>query len=74
MKVNILFSLLMSSYVVFHFLSKGREHYTRANSEYVVFAWNDLGMHCLNPTYDELVILPPYNTVNVQVVKRGNPP
>jgi hypothetical protein len=44
------------------------------NTEYVVFAWNDLGMHCLNPSYDELVILPPYNTVNVQVVKRGNPP
>jgi len=42
--------------------------------EYVVFAWNDLGMHCLNPSYDELVILPPYNNVNVQVVKRGNPP
>lgn len=44
------------------------------NSEYVVFAWNDLGMHCLNPTYDELVILPPYNNVQVQVIKRGNPP
>ncbi len=44
------------------------------DSEYVVFAWNDLGMHCLNPTYDELVILPPYNNVHVQVIKRGDPP
>jgi hypothetical protein len=44
------------------------------SNEYVVFAWNNLGMHCLNPTYDELVILPPYNTVEAQVVKRGNPP
>ena len=26
---------------------------------YVVFAWNDLGMHCLNPSYDKAVILPP---------------
>jgi hypothetical protein len=41
---------------------------------YSVFAWNDLGMHCLNPTYDKLVILPPYNNVMVQVVKRGDPP
>jgi hypothetical protein len=40
----------------------------------VVFAWNDLGMHCLNPTYDAAVILPPYNNVWAQVVKRGNPP
>src|SRR5512146_609158 len=42
--------------------------------DYSVFAWNDLGMHCLNPTYDKLVILPPYNNVMVQVVKRGDPP
>jgi len=41
---------------------------------YVALAWNDLGMHCLNPTYDKAVILPPYNTVWVQVIKRGNPP
>lgn len=41
---------------------------------YVVFAWNDLGMHCLNPTYDQAVILPPYNTVWAQVIRRGDPP
>jgi len=44
------------------------------NAPYTVLAWNDLGMHCLNPTYDEGVLLPPYNTVWAQVVKRGNPP
>lgn len=43
-------------------------------AKYVVFAWNDLGMHCLNPTYDTAVILPPYNTVWAQVIERGNPP
>jgi len=42
--------------------------------DYVVFAWNDLGMHCLNPTYDTAVLLPPYNTVWAQVVRRGDPP
>ncbi len=44
------------------------------NSAYVVFAWNDLGMHCLNPSYDKMVILPPYNNLKVQVVKRGSVP
>jgi hypothetical protein len=44
------------------------------NDDYVVLAWNDLGMHCLNPTYDELVILPPYNTVWAQVIRRGERP
>lgn len=42
--------------------------------DYVVFAWNDLGMHCLNPTYDKLVVLPPYNNLWVQVVKRDATP
>ena len=42
-----------------------------ANMTYVVFAWNDLGMHCANPTYDKAVLLPPYNTLWVQVVKRA---
>jgi hypothetical protein len=45
-----------------------------SSAQYVVFAWNDLGMHCLNPTYDQAVILPPYNTIWAQVIKRGNPP
>lgn len=44
------------------------------SNDYVVFAWNDLGMHCLNATYDKAVILPPYNNLLVQVVKRGDPP
>jgi len=44
------------------------------SAQYALFAWNDLGMHCLNPSYDTAVILPPYNTVWAQVVKRGNPP
>ena len=44
------------------------------STEYTVFAWNDLGMHCLNPTFDTAVILPPYNTIWAQVIKRGNPP
>lgn len=41
---------------------------------YRVFAWNDLGMHCANPDFTSAVILPPYNTIWAQVVKRGNPP
>ncbi len=45
-----------------------------ATSPYIVVAWNDLGMHCLSPSYDTCVILPPYNTVWAQVLKRGNPP
>jgi hypothetical protein len=45
-----------------------------ATDDVVVFAWNDLGMHCLNPTYDSAVILPPYNTVWAQVIQKGAGP
>ncbi|HEY5998389.1 MAG TPA: hypothetical protein VI078_03700 [bacterium] len=42
--------------------------------EYVVVGWNDLGMHCINPSYKTLALLPPFNNLWVQVVKRGEPP
>ncbi len=45
-----------------------------SHGDYIVLAWNDLGMHCLNNTYGRLVILPPANTLWAQVVRRGNPP
>jgi hypothetical protein len=45
-----------------------------AATSYVILAWNDLGMHCLNPSYDTAVILPPYNTIRAQVLQRGNKP
>jgi hypothetical protein len=41
---------------------------------YIVLAWNDLGMHGFSPTYDQEVLLPPYNTLVAQVIKRGDPP
>lgn len=55
-------------------LFEGEVDTTPLTGEYRLIGWNDLGMHCLNPTYDKAVILPPYNTVWVQVVKRGDPP
>ena len=41
---------------------------------YVVFAYNDLGMHCMNEDFSELVILPPFNTLRAQVIRRGDGP
>lgn len=43
-------------------------------SEYVVLSWNDLGMHCYNSDFADLAVLPPFNTLWAQVIKRGNPP
>lgn len=46
----------------------------RAASNYIVLAWNDLGMHCYNRDFQDLAVLPPYNTLWAQVLRVGNPP
>lgn len=43
-------------------------------SNYVVVAFNELGMHCMNRDFSKLMILPPFNTVRAQVIRRGEEP
>jgi hypothetical protein len=45
-----------------------------AEAQYVVLSWNDLGMHCYNRDFQDLAVLPPYNSLWAQVVKVGDPP
>lgn len=42
--------------------------------EYVILAWSDQGIYAPTPSYDELVLHPPYVTLKAQVIRRGNPP
>ena len=44
------------------------------NDDTIVLAWNDLGMHCYNRDFQDLAVLPPFNTLWAQVVRRGDPP
>ena len=39
---------------------------------YILLAWNDLGMHCANKDFSNMAVLPPYNNVNAQVIKKGS--
>jgi len=56
-------------------MQRGAEAVSRggapAEGELVIYAYNDLGMHCMNDDFSEIVILPPYNTVRAQVLRRG---
>ncbi len=36
-----------------------------------ILAWNNLGMHCMDSSYGEFSILPPYNTIEAQLVVNG---
>ncbi len=44
------------------------------SGNYVVISWNDLGMHCMNQFFNVMAVLPPYNTIWAQVIKRGPEP
>ena len=48
------------------------ERETRGN--YIVIAYNDLGMHCMNSDYSVAAFLPPYNNLVAQVIQRGEEP
>ena len=43
-----------------------------AETGYIVLSWNDLGMHCANKDFSTLVVLPPYNNIRAQVIKKGD--
>lgn len=36
-----------------------------------ILGWNNLGMHCMDSDYSVFSILPPYNTVNAQLIVNG---
>ena len=40
----------------------------------VVVGFNELGMHCMNKDFSKLMILPPFNTLRAQVIRRGEDP
>ena len=43
-------------------------------SDYVILAWNDLGMHCISDNEKYFSFLPPANTLNAQLFRRGSKP
>jgi hypothetical protein len=43
-----------------------------AATNWAVLGWNNLGMHCLDSDFSVFSILPPYNTINAQVIMATN--
>ena len=50
-----------------------KEKKSPATDQYIVIAWNDLGMHCANQDFSNMCILPPYNNQKVHVIRKGDP-
>ncbi len=45
-----------------------------AADDYVLLVWNDLGMHCISDNEQYFSFLPPANTLNAQLFRRGEKP
>ncbi len=46
-----------------------------AASAYTLLGWSELGMHCIDgKDYSTFSVLPPYNVIHSQLVKKGEPP
>ncbi|MFH1033027.1 MAG: cytochrome ubiquinol oxidase subunit I [Pseudomonadota bacterium] len=45
-----------------------------AKDQYLLLAYNDLGMHCFTDGEPWLVLLPPANNIRAQLIKRGESP
>ncbi|MGJ8651426.1 MAG: Ig-like domain-containing protein [Opitutaceae bacterium] len=41
------------------------------NSGWTLMTWNDLGMHCMDEDFAVFAILPPFNTLNAQLIDRN---
>ncbi|WP_321394464.1 cytochrome ubiquinol oxidase subunit I [uncultured Desulfuromusa sp.] len=48
--------------------------FNKETDEYVLLAWNNLGMHCVSDSDPFWILLPPANDIYAQLVKRGDSP
>jgi hypothetical protein len=62
----------LSNYLYLPIIFKGLP--TSSSGQYVIIGWNDLGMHCMDPSFEDFAVLPPYNTLWAQVIRRGEEP
>ncbi|MDD2218503.1 MAG: cytochrome C, partial [Desulfoplanes sp.] len=46
----------------------------KENDDYVLLAWNNLGMHCISDSDPFWILLPPANDLIAQLIKRGDGP
>ena len=46
-------------------------HVSSLTAGSILLGWNNLGMHCMDSSYSEFSILPPYNTIEAQLIVGG---
>ena len=61
---------LVALAIVVGLLVAGTQHLSgqTGSTGWKVVAWNNLGMHCMDADFSVFAILPPYNTIQAQVI------
>src|SRR5512133_2539313 len=62
-------SLMRSTKLLILALALGAPPILPAATNYTVVGWNNLGMHCMDSDYSVFSVLPPYNTINAQLIR-----
>ncbi len=68
--IGILICLAIIGVLVFINSSRDTSGKIQQNNGYTILAMNDSGMHCYQSDYSGFLILPPANTIKVQVIKK----
>ena len=50
------------------------DFHTFTQGKFALFAWGELGMHCMDEDYATFSLLPPYNTLKAQLLVKGESP
>lgn len=70
---KVYFLILVALAIPFLFAAFAPYKPEKTNSgQYLVIAWNDLGMHCANLDFSNMCILPPYNNQSAHVILKGS--
>ncbi len=68
--VSLLFILAALGYGLYRIADSPAIAENTPSGRYVLIAWNDLGMHCMDNHYAVFAILPPYNNLRAQLIDR----
>lgn len=71
LKVIIITGICLIGLGIFSLYSKEKMPILAEGAEYTILASNESGMHCIQSDYSAYMILPPGNTVRIQVFQKG---
>src|SRR5215469_10339873 len=58
--------------VASHTVNSEMQELAASSSSYVLTAWSELGMHCIDgKDYSIFAVLPPFNTIRATLIRRG---